>query len=106
MYKFKRHLVWLKDVRIVLIVFYAYCAVLLFYDLLIAFRTSRPLSMKQMNKSRIYCVDSGIVQKILYAVNHISFLLFTCLTGVVSILFFIIIVLKSLCLYGSRVPIN
>lgn len=99
---FLRPCLWLKEVKIFLISFYVYNVLLMTYNLMIGFRSTAIVSLNRTE--RFYCLDSSIIQKILYLVNHLTFIFTFALTLIVTIIVFIFATLKALCVDGSNVP--
>jgi len=99
---FKRNYLWLKDVKIFLISFYAYTIILMIYNLVIAYRSTAIVSLNR--RSRIYCLDSSLVQKILLVINHLTLITVFGLSMIVTVIVFVFTTLKSLCTDGANVP--
>lgn len=72
------------------------------YNLSVSFRTTGIVTLKKRHK--VFCLDSSLVQKILYAVNHLTMLAVFFVSVVVSIITFIFWTLTRLCIDGSNVP--
>ena len=92
----------LKEVQIFLVSFYVYTIFLMGYNLVLACRSTAIVTLNR--SSRIYCLDSSLVQKILYLVNHLTLYIMFALTLIVTIIVFTFTILKSLCNEGSNVP--
>lgn len=102
---FKRDYIWLRDLKIFVVAYYAYTILLMTYNLVIAFRCTGIVSVTMnYRRERIYCLDSAIVQKILYFVNHLTLMSTFAVTLFVTLLIFIFTTLKELCTSGSNVP--
>lgn len=101
---FKRNYLWLRDLKIFIVSFYAYTILLMAYNLVIAVRCTGIVTVAINRQSRIYCLDSAIVQKILLILNHLTLLATFTLTLAITILTFILTTLKALCIEGSNVP--
>ncbi|KAH9516064.1 Neuronal membrane glycoprotein M6-b [Dermatophagoides farinae] len=99
----------IKDIRINLIVFYAITMMLICYNLVISFRItinsndaiSTPITKKK--SKRIYCLDSGIIQKIVFAINQLIMVAFFIVTMLIIIEFFVLWTLTHLCTDGSNI---
>lgn len=72
------------------------------YNLVIGFRSTGIVEMKKRHK--VYCVDSSLVHKILYFVNHITMIAVFAISVIVSIIAFSVWTLTRLCTDGSNVP--
>lgn len=94
----------LRDLKIFVVAYYAYTILLMSYNLLIAFRCTDIVSVRMNRQQRIYCLDSAIVQKILYFVNHLTLMTTFAVTVFITLLIFIFTTLKELCTSGSNVP--
>lgn len=94
----------LRDLKIFVIAYYAYTILLMSYNLIIAFRCTDIVSVSMNRRQRIYCLDSAIVQKILYFVNHLTLMTTFAVTVLITLIIFIFTTLKELCTSGSNVP--
>ncbi|KAH7645842.1 protein yipf6 [Dermatophagoides farinae] len=105
----RKDYLWIKDIRINLIVFYAITMMLICYNLVISFRItinsndaiSTPITKKK--SKRIYCLDSGIIQKIVFAINQLIMVAFFIVTMLIIIEFFVLWTLTHLCTDGSNI---
>lgn len=70
------------------------------FNVIVAFRFTDIVAIKQ--KRPIFCLDSSLVQKILFLVNHLTMLIMFALTSVVTIIMFVFVTLKGLCTDGSN----
>lgn len=99
----------IKDIRIGLIVFYVVTMLLICYNLIISFRITinsndaidSPLSKKK--SKRIFCLDSGIIQKITFIVNQLFMVTLFTVTMFIIVEFFVLWTLTHLCTDGSNV---
>ncbi|KAF7488211.1 hypothetical protein SSS_00289 [Sarcoptes scabiei] len=101
----KNNYYWIKDLNIILITFSLYCLILGCYDLIVSFRsytlTSRIASISK-RKHHIYCLDSYVIKKIAFVINHLTVCLYFLLTLLIAIKMFVVWIVTKLCLDGSK----